>query len=210
MANKNESTNRLEAFSDGVMAVIITIMVLDLKVPREEGVAGLRAILPTLLVYLLSFGFTGIYWVNHDHLLKRIEKADRVTIYANLAFLFWLSLLPFFTNYVLEKREDSFSVAIYSLSMMMTALSFYFLRLGVVRQLRYFGELDDEDTRGQRWHFAMLSVYIVSMVLAYWHPYLAMVLTALVAVPWILPNLAVPDCPPASEVIQSERSLQDG
>jgi uncharacterized membrane protein len=197
MPQKPESTSRLEAFSDGVMAVIITIMVLELKVPHQEGIAGLRAILPTLLVYLLSFTFTGIYWVNHDHLLKRIEIADKTTIYANLLFLFWLSLLPFFTNYVLEKKEDAFSVVLYALSMMLTASSFFLLRLAIVRQLRYFRELQTEDTKGLRLHLATLGIYLVAMLLARWHPYLALVLTGLVAVPWILPNLQIPDCPPA-------------
>jgi uncharacterized membrane protein len=197
MPQKPKSIARLEAFSDGVMAVIITIMVLELKVPRQEGVDGLRAILPTLLVYLLSFAFTGIYWVNHDHLLKRIEVADKTTLYANLGFLFWLSLLPFFTNYVLEKKEDGFSVVLYALSMMLTAFSFFLLRLAVVRQLRYFGELQAEDTKGLRLHLGTLGIYVVAMVLAHWHPNFSLVLTALVAVPWILPNLQMPACPPA-------------
>jgi len=88
------STSRLEAFSDGVIAVIITIMVLELKVPRANGIAGLRAILPTLLVYLLSFTFTAIYWINHHHLVGRVEEVDPRILYANLLFLFCLSLLP--------------------------------------------------------------------------------------------------------------------
>ncbi|WP_433967034.1 TMEM175 family protein [Tunturiibacter gelidiferens] len=96
---------RLEAFSDGVIAVIITIMVLELKVPHQEGVAGLYTVLPTLAVYAISFAFTGIYWINHHHLVHRTEEADELVLYANLFFLFWLSLLPFFTSYVLEKNS---------------------------------------------------------------------------------------------------------
>lgn len=108
MDDQLSSTSRLEAFSDGVIAVIITIMVLELKVPSQKGIAGLLTILPTLIVYFISFSFTAIYWINHHHLVSRIEQADQRTLYANLAFLFCLSLLPFFTSYVLDKESDSF------------------------------------------------------------------------------------------------------
>src|SRR5581483_11415351 len=123
MSRKPSSTVRLEAFSDGVIAVIITIMVLELKVPHQDGPAGLYAIVPILLIYLLSFTFTGIYWINHRHLLERIESADRLILYANLGFLFCLSLLPFFTSYVIEKGLDSFAVALYAVSMVVTGFS---------------------------------------------------------------------------------------
>src|SRR5581483_4421765 len=120
MADKPSSTARLEAFSDGVIAVIITIMVLELKVPQANGIAGLRAVLPVLLIYLLSFAFTAIYWINHQHLIERIEAADARILYANLLFLFCLSLLPFFTSYLIEKSVDSFAVALYVLAMIAT------------------------------------------------------------------------------------------
>jgi len=87
---------RLEAFSDGVIAVIITIMVLELKVPHEDGLAGLRAVLPILCLYLISFAFVGIYWINHHHLIHRTEEADERILYANLGFLFWLAQHPAF------------------------------------------------------------------------------------------------------------------
>src|ERR1700759_1996650 len=96
MSDKPRSTARLEAFSDGVIAVIITIMVLELKVPHEDGLAGLRAVLPPLFLYPISFPFVGIYWINHHHLVHRPEEADERILYANLGFLFCLSLLPFF------------------------------------------------------------------------------------------------------------------
>jgi uncharacterized membrane protein len=98
MTHPPASPARLEAFSDGVIAVIITIMVLELKVPHQDGLAGLYAVLPTLAVYLLSFTFTGIYWINHHHLVHRTDEADSLILYANLAFLFTLSLLPFCTS----------------------------------------------------------------------------------------------------------------
>jgi uncharacterized membrane protein len=189
------STSRLEAFSDGVIAVIITIMVLELKVPTQNGLSGLVAILPTLLVYLLSFTFTGIYWVNHDHLLKRIDTPDKLTLYANLGFLFCLSLLPFFTSYVLEKKEDGSSVAIYAASMVVTGFSFLLLRMAIVRNLRFFGDLRAEDKRAQTKHLASLALYLVAVCIAHWHSYFALGLTALVTVVWIIPDLSVDDCP---------------
>jgi uncharacterized membrane protein len=97
MAERLYPTARLEAFSDGVLAVVITIMVLELKVPEKDGMRGLLSIAPTLFVYLLSFCFTGIYWINHHHLIRRIERCDHRVLYANLAILFSISLLPFFT-----------------------------------------------------------------------------------------------------------------
>jgi uncharacterized membrane protein len=192
MGKKLDSTTRLEAFSDGVMAVIITIMVLELKVPHENGLASLYAVMPTLLVYLLSFTFVGIYWVNHDHLLKRIEGTDKVTLYANLFFLFCLSLLPFFTSYVLEKRQDGLSVAIYALSMVLTGFSFFLLRMAIMRNLRYFGELQEEDTQARQKHLASLALYLAAAALATWHPKFALGVIAIVTLIWILPNLASP------------------
>jgi uncharacterized membrane protein len=190
MPQKSSSTARLEAFSDGVIAVIITIMVLELKVPNQDGAAGLYAILPILLVYLLSFAFTGIYWINHQHLIKRIEVADAFTLYANLSFLFCLSLLPFFTSYLLEKKMDSFAVCLYAVSMVVTGFSFLLLRLAVHRNLRYFGNLQKEDTRAQAMHLASLCFYLVAAPLAYVHAQLALGIISLVTFAWIVPNLA--------------------
>ncbi len=190
MPLKSPTTARLEAFSDGVIAVIITIMVLELKVPRADGVAGLYAVLPILLVYLLSFAFTGIYWINHQHLIKRIEVADAFTLYMNLFFLFCLSLLPFFTSYLLEKKMDSFAVCLYAVSMIVTGFSFLLLRLAVHRNLKYFGNLQKEDARAQAKHLASLCVYLLAAPLAYFHAQIALGIVALVTVAWIVPNLA--------------------
>lgn len=191
MPRKPSSTARLEAFSDGVIAVIITIMVLELKVPRQDGTAGLYAVLPILLIYLLSFAFTGIYWINHQHLVQRIESADRLILYANLGFLFCLSLLPFCTSYVLEKKIDSFAVSLYAVSMVITGFSFFLLRLAIYRSLRRSGDLEGEDTAARGKHLASLALYFLAVPLAYFHSKLAMIVIALVTVVWIIPNLAV-------------------
>jgi uncharacterized membrane protein len=182
---------RLEAFSDGVIAVIITIMVLELKVPHQDGVAGLRAVLPTMSLYLISFAFVGIYWINHHHLVHRTEEADERILYANLGFLFCLSLLPFFTSYVLEKKMDSFSVAVYIASMIVTGFSFLLLRLAIGRRLRHAGKLEAEDTAVERKNYLSLFVYLVAIPLAFQHPHLALGLVAFVTVIWVTPTVGI-------------------
>jgi uncharacterized membrane protein len=182
---------RLEAFSDGVIAVIITIMVLELKVPTQNGLDGLRAVLPTLCLYLISFAFTGIYWINHHHLVHRTEEADELILYANLGFLFCLSLLPFFTSYVLEKKMDSFSVAIYVASMVLTGFSFLLLRLAIGRRLRHAGKLEAEDTAVQRKNYLSLFVYLVAIPLAFQHPRMSLGLVAFVTIVWITPTTGI-------------------
>ena len=191
MSRKPPSTARLEAFSDGVIAVIITIMVLELKVPHENGTQGLYAIVPILLVYLLSFAFTGIYWINHQHLLDRIENADHMILYANLGFLFCLSLLPFSTSYVLEKKIDAFAVSLYAVSMMVTGFSFLLLRLAIHRELRRSGNLAGADAAERGKHLGSLVLYLVSIPLAYFYPLLALGVIALVTLLWIIPDLTV-------------------
>jgi uncharacterized membrane protein len=210
MVKKLESTSRLEAFSDGVIAVIITIMVLELKVPARNGLSGLTAVLPILSVYLLSFTFTGIYWVNHDHLLKRIDTPDKLTLYANLGFLFCLSLLPFFTSYVLEKKADGSSVAVYAASMVVTGFSFLLLRMAVVRNLRFFGDLRAEDSQAQRKHLASLGLYLIAVCIAHWHSYVALGITAVVTAIWIIPNLSVDDCVVDTSAPGKTSTLQQG
>jgi uncharacterized membrane protein len=191
MSHPVSSPARLEAFSDGVIAVIITIMVLELKVPEHNGVAGLFAIAPILLVYAISFAFTAIYWVNHHHLIHRTEEVDEPVLYANLFFLFCLSLLPFFTSWVLEKKIDSFSVALYAASMVVTGFSFMLLRMSIGRRLRLADKLDTLDTTLQRKHWASLSIYLVSIPVAFFHPYIALIMIAFITVIWITPNAGV-------------------
>lgn len=188
MAEQLFPTTRLEAFSDGVIAVIITIMVLELKVPQQNGFAGLRAILPMLIVYVISFSFIAIYWVNHHHLVDRIEQADRRILYANLCFLFFLSLLPFFTSYVLEKDLDAFGIAIYAASMVVTGFGFLLLRMAIDRRLRLAGTVEQVDTGAQRKHLLSLAMYAVAIPLARAHPYLALGDIALVTLVWIVPT----------------------
>ncbi len=114
MSTKGLSPARLEAFSDGVIAVIITIMVLELKVPGPDGVAGLLVVLPTIFLYLLTFVQIGIYWVNHHYLVDEVETVSHGILWANLAFLFCLSLFPFATDWIGVKGLSSFTTALYA------------------------------------------------------------------------------------------------
>jgi uncharacterized membrane protein len=191
MPKAHASPARLEAFSDGVIAVIITIMVLELKVPHDLGLAGFVAVLPTLAVYLLSFAFTGVYWVNHHHLVHRTDQANERILYANLAFLFCLSLLPFFTAYVLDHKMDSFSVCIYVISMMFTGASFLVLRLAIGHHLRTSGKLEREDMIAERKHWLSILLYLVAIGLSLRRPLLALGIVALISIIWIVPTAPV-------------------
>ncbi len=191
MARNHSSPARLEAFSDGVIAVIITIMVLELKVPHQDGLAGLMTILPTLGVYALSFSFVGVYWINHHHLIHRTDQADERTLYANLLFLFCLSLMPFLTSYMLDKKMDSFSVALYISSMILTAGSFLVLRLTIGRYLRQTGRLEREDAAAERKHWVSLALNLIAIALSFSHPHVALGIVVLVTAIWIVPDARV-------------------
>lgn len=191
MSDKPPSTARLEAFSDGVIAVIITIMVLELKVPSQNGAAGLHALVPILLIYLLSFAFTAIYWVNHQHLLDRISRADRIVLYANFIFLFFLSLLPFSTSYVLEKEMDAFATSAYAILMLVIGLSFFLLRLAIHRNLMDGGQLEPADKAEKVKHLTSLGLFVLSIPLAYVSSLFAFTLIAVVTFIWIVPDLAI-------------------
>ncbi len=193
------SPGRMEAFSDGVIAVIITIMVLDLKVPHEAGLTGLHEVVPTLAVYLSSFLFVGVYWINHHHLVDKLEHTDPLILWANLAFLFCLSLLPFFTAWLISARISTFSVQMYSLSLLLTGFSFQGLSRAIVRHLRRTIGLSREQEKSDqaaRQHFAELAkgwlsvvLYTSSVVLARWAPHAALTLAAAVTLLWIVPSL---------------------
>ncbi len=132
--------NRLEAFSDGVIAIIITIMVLELKAPHEPTVAALLALWPVLLSYVLSFITVGIYWINHHHLLHLSQRVDRRTLWANMHLLFWLSLVPFATAYMGESKATPLSVAMYAGLMTICSSTWWLLAGHATQHLASEGE----------------------------------------------------------------------
>ncbi len=194
--NKEDpSPSRLESFSDGVIAVILTIMVLDFKLPHDPGPkAFVAAILPTLAVYLLSFTFTGIYWINHHHLIHRLKRVDGPILYANL--LFFLSLLPFTTSYVLNEKFESFSVAIYAGALFLSGTGFVLLSAAITRHFRRTGVANPVTVAVQQaeWRKSLMSLgmYAFAVPLAYWHPFIAAADLALVTLLWIVPGFLLP------------------
>ncbi len=182
---------RLEAFSDGVIAVIITIMVLELHVPHENGLAGLWSVAPRLGIYLLSFLMVGIYWINHHDLIRRIETVDYRVLWSNLIFLFVLSLIPYFVEYLDEKSFDSFSTVLYDVAMLLAGATFFLLRRAVMRRQRQSGSLHTMDLKELWKHDVSLVMYLVSIGVALYKPALSLLIVAMVTVIWIVPSAGV-------------------
>jgi uncharacterized membrane protein len=188
------SASRLEAFSDGVIAVIITIMVLELHVPHEDGWAGLWSVAPRLGIYLLSFLVVGIYWINHHELIRRAESVDYRVLWANLVFLFVLSLIPFFVDYLDEKNFSLFTTLLYDATMLAAAAAFFLLRWSVMRRQRFAGSLKHADESELWRHTMSLLIYLVSIAIAFYRPWLSLAIDALVTVVWIVPGAGAKHC----------------
>ncbi len=179
---------RLEAFSDGVIAIIITIMVLELKPPHEPSWAALSAEWPKLLSYVLSFVFVGVYWTNHHHLVHTVRHAGGAVIWLNLHLLFWLSLIPIVTTWLGETYPASTPTLVYGLVMLMAGVAYYFLQLAIERQQREDG-LRAAHRRHRRKGSLSLIGYAASLPLAYsGHVQLALVIYFLIAVAWARPE----------------------
>jgi uncharacterized membrane protein len=185
------STSRLEAFSDGVLAIIITIMVLELKVPDEPTLHALRETTGTgLLTYLLSFVYIGIYWSNHHHLFQLVEDVDGAILWANLHLLFWLSLYPFTTRWLDESGLARTPTVIYGVNLLAAALAYYLLQLGI---LRVPGSGDrvrqalGSDLKGK----LSPPLYLSGIALAFVEPWLALVPYVGVALMWLVPDRRV-------------------
>ena len=177
------SPSRLEAFSDGVIAVIITIMVLELKVPARDvsNLEGLRQTAPLILVYLLSFIQVGIYWVNHHYLVDELEQVTHGILWSNLALLFTLSLVPWATNWVAERHISSFSIALHAVACQLPALTWFLLAQQICRKS---GKPLAGSTPLQ---IVSTTLYLGSIPCAYVSPYLALGMICLVAILWIIP-----------------------
>ena len=180
------NTTRLEAFSDGVIAILITIMVLEFKVPHEGSLAALRPLLPVFLSYLLSFVYLGIYWSNHHHLLHITEEVTGGVLWANLHLLFWMSMVPFTTAWLSEHYKESLPVAAYGVVMIGAGMAWTILYSSIVRhganvKLR---EAVGSDTKAKLSHAA----YIAAVPLAFVWPPLSIGIYALVALAWLVPD----------------------
>jgi uncharacterized membrane protein len=179
--------NRLEAFSDGVIAIIITIMVLELKVPHDSDLTALTPLLPVFLSYVLSFVFLGIYWSNHHHLLHAVEHVDGRILWANLHLLFWLSLVPFVTGWMGENHFARGPVALYGTVMLFAAIAYFVLVRALLshhgRDSRLATALGG-DFKGK----ISMVIYLLAIPLAFVKWWLACALYILVSIMWLVPD----------------------
>jgi uncharacterized membrane protein len=179
--------SRLEAFSDGVIAVIITIMVLELKVPHGESLQALSPVLPTLLVYVLSFVYVGIYWNNHHHMLHAVNRVTGAMLWANLHLLFWLSLIPFTTGWMGESHFASAPSALYGFVLLMTAIAYVILQQLIIQSQGRDSVL--KEAIGGDWKGKLsLALYVVAILCAFWSPWVSQGLYTLVALVWLIPD----------------------
>jgi uncharacterized membrane protein len=178
---------RLEAFSDGVIAIIITIMVLELKVPHGTTLEALAPLLPVFFSYLLSFIYVGIYWNNHHHMLHAVAQVDGRILWANLHLLFWLSLIPFVTGWVGENHFESVPVAMYGVVLMMCGLAYALLARALIAHHGKQSPLAlalGKDRKG----LASVVLYALAIPLSLLHAWLGMAIYVGVAVLWFIPD----------------------
>lgn len=181
------TTNRLEAFSDGVLAIVITIMVLELKVPEGANFETLKPLIPKLLSYLFSFIYVGIYWNNHHHLFHAIQKVNGKILWANLFLLFSLSLIPFTTGWMGENNFECHPVALYGINLIVTALSFLLLERAAIKHEGKEATLYKAINK-QKKEYASLALYITGIITSFFFPLYAVMLYYIVALMWIIPD----------------------
>ena len=179
--------NRLEAFSDGVIAIIITIMVLELRPPHEASLVALRPLLPVFVSYVMSFVFIGIYWSNHHHLLQVVEHVNGRILWANLHLLFWLSLTPFATAWLGESGFASWPVALYGVVLLLSAIAYYILTVALLSIHSRESVLATALGRDFKGKISMV-IYLVAIPLAFVNAWLAYAIYVLVAVMWLVPD----------------------
>jgi len=186
-------TGRLEAFSDGVIAVIITIMVLELKVPHEPTWAALGAVVPGLLVYALSFAVVAIMWVNHHYLLAQAERPDPALLWSNVALLFWMSLIPFVTAYVADQHGAAIPVAAYAATLAVTSAGFCLLSAMVRRQSEDPAASARDYERWMRKGLFAIVLYAAAALLAFVAVAASYAIFVLVPVLYFLPDRKLAD-----------------
>jgi uncharacterized membrane protein len=179
--------NRLEAFSDGVLAIIITIMVLELKVPHGSDLADLRPILPVFLSYVLSFIYLGIYWNNHHHLIKAAPRVSAGIMWANLHLLFWLSLFPFATGWMGENHFTPLPSAVYGAVLLFAAIAYYILQWLILAEAGPHSKLAKSFGRDWKGKLSPL-LYAIGITLSFFRPWAAGCIYVLVALMWLIPD----------------------
>jgi uncharacterized membrane protein len=183
-------SNRIEAFSDGVMAILITIMVLELKAPHDPTPASLARMWPTFFAYVLSFIIIAIYWVNHHYLIHLVSRVDAVILWANMNLLFWISLSPWVTVYLGDNHALPFPVALYAAVSTAGAFSFYLLRASIARHHHEL-EFKRLNRRMARKNLIAIVIYIAAIAMAFVYTPLALVMIALPASMYFLPDRGI-------------------
>jgi uncharacterized membrane protein len=178
---------RLEAFTDGVIAIIITIMVLEIKVPSGPGLAALAASVPILLTYALSFANVGIFWNNHHHMLHVTERINGTVLWANLFLLFWMSLIPFVIRWIDETHFAAIPTAGYGVVLAMSAIAYVWLQRSIIAVEGAPSKLARAIGRDLKGKISLL-LYIVGIALAFVRPWLAIAVYVLIALLWFIPD----------------------
>ena len=179
--------NRLEAFSDGVLAIIITIMVLELKAPHDDSLAALRPLLPVFMAYLLSFLYIAIYWNNHHHLMHTVEQVSASILWANMHLLFWLSLVPFATAWMGENHFGAMPTALYGSVLLMAGFAYWLLQRAIIRSHGPGSVLASAIGNDAKGYGSML-LYAIAIPLAFYREFLADAIYLLVALWWLVPD----------------------
>ncbi|BAV33094.1 hypothetical protein SCL_0774 [Sulfuricaulis limicola] len=179
--------NRMEAFSDGVLAIIITIMVLEMKVPHGTDFAALRPLLPVFLTYVLSFIYLGIYWNNHHHMLHATQHVNGAILWANLHLLFWLSLFPFVTGWMGENHFAAMPTALYGVVLLMAAVAYWILQQAIIARHgreSVLAKAVGSDFKGK----ISPVLYVIAIFAAFIAPWVAGAIYILVAAMWLVPD----------------------
>jgi uncharacterized membrane protein len=183
-------TSRVEAFSDGVVAILITIMVLELHVPHESDIGALHSLLPVFSVYVLSFVNLGIYWNNHHHMMQATERVNGTILWANLHLLFWLSLFPFATGWMGENHYDTAPTAVYGGVLLLAGIAYYLLQTAIIAEQGERGALAQavgRDLKGK----ASPVIYAVAIPIAFVERWVSVALYVVVALMWLIPDRRV-------------------
>ncbi len=179
--------NRLEAFSDGVIAIIITIMVLELKIPHGETIEALYPLIPVLLSYVLSFVYLGIYWNNHHHMLHALNKVTGSILWGNLHLLFWLSLIPFATGWMGENHFSTTPTILYGIVLLMAAFAYWLLQQLIIASQGNESLL--KKAVGNDWKGKLsLGLYLSAILLSFWSQWISQGIYVLVACIWLIPD----------------------
>jgi uncharacterized membrane protein len=180
-------TNRLEAFSDGVLAIIITIMVLEMKIPHGTDFDALWPLWPVFLSYILSFVYIGIYWNNHHHMLQAAQRVNGSILWANSHLLFWLSLVPFATGWMGENHFAPAPTALYGVVLLMAAIAYWILQRALMREHgndSLLAKAVGADLKGKLSPF----LYLIAIISTFFQQWIAQALYVLVALLWLLPD----------------------